>query len=341
MRQRSTKSSTRTCRRSLSVARRRRVWQRRRRRLVGHDVRLLRRPPKPAPRRHRRPRRPRRPPETPRQPRHRWPRPSPPPEAFTVPTDNCPADTTQALADGAPVKIGFIGPQTGPLAAFGVIGQGMKVYFDKINTEEGGVDGHQIELITKDDAYDPAKSAPAVQEALEGDKIFASVFQIGTPNVAGTRQLHADACVPQALVGTGFPAWGDPAELPVDNRRHPVVHRRGQGLGGVHQGEVPRREEGRDPVVQQRLRQDVQDDARRGAARRRIRDRRRRRPRGDIGPVQRGHPTAGRRTRCHHRRNDVDVLHEPDDTGPPGWLHGTDHQLVHLPVDPAVHGAGG
>jgi ABC-type branched-subunit amino acid transport system substrate-binding protein len=138
----------------------------------------------------------------------------PAPTGFAVPTDNCPADTTEALGDGAPVKIGFIGPQTGPLAAFGVIGQGMKVYFDKINTEDGGVDGHQIELVTKDDAYDPAKSAPAVQEALEGDKIFASVFQVGTPNVAGTRQLHADACVPQALVGTGFPAWGDPENFP-------------------------------------------------------------------------------------------------------------------------------
>jgi ABC-type branched-subunit amino acid transport system substrate-binding protein len=135
-------------------------------------------------------------------------------EAFKVPTDNCPADATQPLADGAPIKIGFIGPQTGPLAGFGVIAQGEKVYFDKINKEQGGVDGHQIEVVTKDDAYDPAKSAPAVQEAIEGDKIFASVFQIGTPNVAGTRQLYADACVPQALVGSGFPAWGDPANYP-------------------------------------------------------------------------------------------------------------------------------
>jgi ABC-type branched-subunit amino acid transport system substrate-binding protein len=134
--------------------------------------------------------------------------------AFKVPTDNCPADATEALAAGAPIKLGFIGPQTGPLAAFGVIAQGMKVYFDKINKEQGGVDGHQIEVITKDDAYDPSKSAPAVQEALQGDKIFASVFQIGTPNVAGTRQLYADACVPQALVGSGFPAWGDPNHFP-------------------------------------------------------------------------------------------------------------------------------
>ncbi len=118
------------------------------------------------------------------------------------------------MADGAPIKIGFIGPQTGPLAAFGVIGQGMKIYFDKINEEEGGVDGHPIELVIKDDAYDPAKSAPAVQEAIEGDEIFASVFQVGTPNVAGTRDLYAAACVPQALVGTGFPNWGDPENYP-------------------------------------------------------------------------------------------------------------------------------
>ena len=208
----------------------------------------------------------------------RWPRRSPRRRRSWCPTDNCPADTTEALADGAAVKIGFIGPQTGPLAAFGVIGQGMKVYFDKINTEQGGVDGHQIEVVTKDDAYDPAKSAPAVQEAFEGDKIFASVFQIGTPNVAGTRQLHADACVPQALVGTGFPAWGDPQQLPVDDRRHPVVHRRGEGLGRVHQAEVPGGQEGRDPVVQQRLRQELPDDARRSTAGRWIRGRRRRRP---------------------------------------------------------------
>jgi branched-chain amino acid transport system substrate-binding protein len=134
-------------------------------------------------------------------------------EAFQVPTDNCPPETTEPLADGEPLKLAFIGPQTGPLAAFGVIGQGMNIYFDKLN-EAGGIAGHPVELVVKDDAYDPARSGPAVQEALEGDQVFASVFQIGTPNVAGTRDLYAAACVPQALVGTGFPNWGDPANYP-------------------------------------------------------------------------------------------------------------------------------
>jgi ABC-type branched-subunit amino acid transport system substrate-binding protein len=133
--------------------------------------------------------------------------------AFQVPTTNCPADATQPLADGDPIKIGFIGPQTGPLAAFGQIGPGMKIVFDKINAA-GGIDGHQLQLVTKDDAYDPAKSKPAVQEAIQGDKIFASAIQIGTPNVAGTRGDYEAACVPQAWVGTGFSAWGDPAHHP-------------------------------------------------------------------------------------------------------------------------------
>jgi branched-chain amino acid transport system substrate-binding protein len=134
-------------------------------------------------------------------------------EAFQVPTDNCPPEATEPLAEGEEIKLAFVGPQTGPLASFGLIGQGMQIYFDKINAE-GGVDGHEITVVPKDDAYDPAKSAPAVQEALQGDQVFASVFQVGTPNVAGTRQLYAEACVPQALVGTGFPAWGDPNNFP-------------------------------------------------------------------------------------------------------------------------------
>jgi ABC-type branched-subunit amino acid transport system substrate-binding protein len=134
-------------------------------------------------------------------------------EAFQVPTENCPPEATEPLADGEPIKLAFVGPQTGPAASFGLIGQGMQIYFDKLNAA-GGIDGHEIELIVKDDAYDPARSAPAVQEAIEGDQVFASVFQIGTPHVGGTRQLYADACVPQALVGTGFPAWGDPQNFP-------------------------------------------------------------------------------------------------------------------------------
>ena len=94
----------------------------------------------------------------------------------------------------------------------------MKVYFDKINEEEGGVDGHPIELVVKDDAYDPAKSAPAVQEAIEGDQVFASVFQIGTPNVAGTWDLLRRRMRSPGAGRNGLPELGRSGELPVDTR---------------------------------------------------------------------------------------------------------------------------
>ena len=203
----------------------------------------------------------------------------------------------QPLADGEPIKIGFIGPQTGPLAAFGVIGQGMKVYFDKMNAD-GGIDGHPIEVITKDDAYDPAKSAPAVQEAIEGDKIFASVFQVGTPNVAGTRQLLRRRLRAAGAGRHRLPELGRSGQLPVDHGRHPVLHGRGERLDRVHQGEVPGRHEGRAADLQQRLRQDlpegVRDELLPAAGLEIVADVVHE-PTSDLS--QRGHPAAGGRTR--------------------------------------------
>jgi branched-chain amino acid transport system substrate-binding protein len=127
---------------------------------------------------------------------------------FTVSGDGCPAGATDALAEGDPIKLGFSLPQSGALASFAPLAVGMKVYFDKVNAD-GGINGHPIELLVKDDAYDPARTVTNITEFVEQDDIFAGVFQVGTPNVAATRDAHAGACIPQMFVGTGFPAWGD------------------------------------------------------------------------------------------------------------------------------------
>ena len=131
-------------------------------------------------------------------------------ETLEVDTANCPPEATTELAAGEDLKIGITLPQTGPLAAFGAIAQGLNTYFAKVNAD-GGIDGHQLALIAKDDAYDPNKTPPLVTELIEADKIMASIIQVGTPNVASVRGLHESSCTPQLFVGTGFPAWGDPA----------------------------------------------------------------------------------------------------------------------------------
>ena len=150
--------------------------------------------------------------------------------AFQVPTDACPPEATTALADGEPIKLAFIGPQTGPLAAFGVIGQGMKVYFDKLNAD-GGIEGHPVEVITKDDAYDPAKSAPAVQEATRG----RPGVRLGLPDRHAERRRHPAALRRRLRAAGsgrhGLPELGRSCQLPVDHGRHPVVHGRSRTCG--------------------------------------------------------------------------------------------------------------
>jgi branched-chain amino acid transport system substrate-binding protein len=134
-------------------------------------------------------------------------------DAFVMPADGCPDTATTPLGEGEPIKLGFSLPQSGALASFAPLAVGMQAYFNKVN-EAGGVDGHPIELIVKDDAYDPARSVTNMTEFIERDQVLASVFQVGTPNVAATRDAAGAACTPQMFVGTGFPAWGDPENYP-------------------------------------------------------------------------------------------------------------------------------
>jgi len=42
----------------------------------------------------------------------------------------CPAEATAQPADGAPIKVAFVGPQTGPLAGFGLIAKGLQPVID-------------------------------------------------------------------------------------------------------------------------------------------------------------------------------------------------------------------
>lgn len=131
-------------------------------------------------------------------------------DAFKVNDGGCPAEAKTALAAGAPIKIGVSLPQSGPLAAFGALGPGMKTYFEKVNAEKGGVAGHKIELIVKDDGYDPGRTVANTTQLIEQDKIFASSLYVGTPNVQRSRQAFETSCTPQLFVGTGAPEWGDP-----------------------------------------------------------------------------------------------------------------------------------
>ncbi len=104
-------------------------------------------------------------------------------------------------------------PQSGQLAAFGTIASGMQFYFDYVNATDP-IDGKNIVLIAKDDAYEAGRTVANVQEMLETENILGFVGVIGTPNNAAIRPITNEACVPQLLNLSGFPFWGDPANYP-------------------------------------------------------------------------------------------------------------------------------
>lgn len=101
------------------------------------------------------------------------------------------------------ITVGSVGVTSGPAAFIGQpYYQGMRAYFRTVN-DEGGVLGREIELIQRDDEFDPAQSRDFVQELIYDEEVFAIVGQLGTPGVISSAQLVKDSGIPSVYFGSG------------------------------------------------------------------------------------------------------------------------------------------
>ncbi|GER13792.1 ABC transporter substrate-binding protein [Variovorax boronicumulans] len=110
--------------------------------------------------------------------------------------DNGVTDTT--------IRIGQSAVFSGPAKDFGVdYRAGIQLYFDRVN-KSGGIHGRKIELVTYDDAYEPAKTAVNTAKLIDEDKVFALTGYVATGNLAAAMPLAEKAGVPMfaPLVGT-------------------------------------------------------------------------------------------------------------------------------------------
>jgi branched-chain amino acid transport system substrate-binding protein len=119
-------------------------------------------------------------------------------------------EPTTGITDDA-IKVGTSLPVTGPLATAGTSRFGTQAYFDYVNAN-GGVDGRSIELVIRDDAYDPSKTTTNVNELVNDEKVFAMVSLLGTANVLAVQQDLQDNCIPNLLVQTGAPVVSTPEQ---------------------------------------------------------------------------------------------------------------------------------
>lgn len=77
---------------------------------------------------------------------------------------------------------------SGPLAPWGsAVRNGLSLAIDEAN-RAGGVNGRNLRLIVKDDAYDPAQASAAVRQLVSQDRVFAILSPLGTHTVTASLQ---------------------------------------------------------------------------------------------------------------------------------------------------------
>jgi branched-chain amino acid transport system substrate-binding protein len=111
------------------------------------------------------------------------------------------------------IKIGQCMPYSGPASAYGTIGKAEVGYFKMIN-EKGGINGRKINLVTLDDAYNPAKAVEQTRKLVENEGVAIVFNSVGTANNTAVQSYLNQKKVPQLFVATGADKWADPTKNP-------------------------------------------------------------------------------------------------------------------------------
>jgi branched-chain amino acid transport system substrate-binding protein len=117
------------------------------------------------------------------------------------------------------IIFGQVAALDGPAAALGLgMREGLRAAFTEVNAK-GGVKGRKLELVSKDDGYEPNKSIEATKQILTEDKVFALLGPVGTPTSAATQPIATDAGVPFIGAFTGAEFLRNPYKPNVVNVR--------------------------------------------------------------------------------------------------------------------------
>ena len=111
------------------------------------------------------------------------------------------------------IKLGANAPYSGPASVYASFPRAMLAYFAMLN-EKGGINGRQINLLTRDDAYSPPKTIEVTRSLVENDNVLAIMAPFGTPTNAAIQKYLNAAGVPHLLVQSGGTRWNDPKQYP-------------------------------------------------------------------------------------------------------------------------------
>ncbi|WP_428247814.1 ABC transporter substrate-binding protein [Ferrovibrio sp.] len=107
----------------------------------------------------------------------------------------------------------------GPASALGTgMRDGILAAFGEINAA-GGVKGRKLQLVVRDDGYEPGKAAVAARQLLNEDKVFGLIGPVGTPTSAAMEPIMAADKVPFIGPFTGVEFLRNPYKPHVVNVR--------------------------------------------------------------------------------------------------------------------------
>ena len=106
----------------------------------------------------------------------------------------------------------------GPASALGIgMRDGLTAAFGEVNAK-GGVKGRKLELIARDDGYEPAKSIEATKALIEAG-VFALVGPVGTPTSLAAHPIAKEAGLPFIGPFTGVESLRTPYQPHIVNIR--------------------------------------------------------------------------------------------------------------------------
>jgi branched-chain amino acid transport system substrate-binding protein len=122
-----------------------------------------------------------------------------------------------AIAAKDPIQIGYLPALTGPSSSTGIgINRGLQLAVQEINAA-GGIDGRQIELITRDTQSDPTKAVNGAAELTRGQKVSVVFGPLNSGESLAVVPLLARTNTPQV-----HPCWVDSL---TDPKKYPMCFR--------------------------------------------------------------------------------------------------------------------
>jgi branched-chain amino acid transport system substrate-binding protein len=106
-------------------------------------------------------------------------------------------------ASDTEMKVGNIMPYSGPLSSYAQIGQTEAAFFKMIN------DRGEINFISYDDAFSPAKMVEQARKLVESDEVLLIFESMGSPTNSAIQKYVNQKKVPQLFVATGATRFGD------------------------------------------------------------------------------------------------------------------------------------